>query len=56
MAPSGTGGHGGHGVLGVQGHFVHPVRDIRVVTHVDDFLVAGEREDLLSLRDEMSKK
>ena len=27
-----------------------------VVTHVDDFLVAGEREDLIGLRDELSKK
>ena len=38
------------------GVFVHPVRDIRLVTHVDDFLVAGEREDLIWLRDELSKK
>ena len=38
------------------GVFVHPVRDIRVVTHVDDFLVAGEREELTWLRDEMTKK
>jgi hypothetical protein len=38
------------------GVFVHPVRDIRVVTHVDDFLVAGENEDIVWLRDEMSKK
>ena len=35
---------------------MHPVRDIRVVTHVDDFLVAGENDDLVWLRDEMSKK
>ena len=38
------------------GVFVHPVRDIRVVTHVDDFLVAGEREDLLWLHDQMAQK
>ena len=38
------------------GVFVHPVRDIRVVTHVDDFLVAGERDDITWLRDEMSQK
>ena len=38
------------------GVFVHPVRDIRVVTHVDDFLVAGEREDLLWLHNEMAQK
>ena len=38
------------------GVFVHPVRDIRVVTHVDDFLVAGELEDLHWLRDEMPQK
>ena len=38
------------------GVFVHSVRDIRVVTHVDDFLVAGERDDLLWLRDEMAQK
>ena len=38
------------------GVFVHPVRDLRVVTHVDDFLVAGELEELLWLRDEMSNK
>ncbi len=38
------------------GVFVHPVRDIRVVTHVDDFLVAGEREDLRRLHDEMAQK
>ena len=35
------------------GVFVHPVRDVRVVTHVDDFLVAGKREDLLWLRDDV---
>ena len=38
------------------GVFVHPVRDIRVVTHVDDFLVAGGYDDLIWLRDEMSQK
>ena len=38
------------------GVFVHPVRDIRVVTHVDDFLAAGERDDVTWLRDEMSQK
>ncbi len=38
------------------GVFVHPVRDMGVVTHVEDFRVAGERDDLLWLRDEMSQK
>ena len=38
------------------GVYVHPTRDIRVVTHVDDFLVAGEPADLVWLRDEMAKK
>ena len=37
------------------GVFAHPVRDIRVVTHVDDVLVAGGHEDLIWLRDEMSQ-
>ena len=36
--------------------FVHPVRDIRVVTHVDDFLVAGEQNDLQWLHDQMAQK
>ena len=35
---------------------MHPLRDIRVGTHVDDILVAGEWDDLLWLRDEMSQK
>ena len=38
------------------GVLVHPVRDIRVVTHVDDFLVAGEEDDLRWLHDEMAQK
>jgi hypothetical protein len=38
------------------GVYVHPIRDIRVVTHVDDLLVAGELADLEWLRDEMKKK
>ena len=38
------------------GVFVHPVRDIRIITHVDDFLVAGEYDDHIWLRDEMSQK
>ena len=38
------------------GVFVHPVRDVRVVTHVDDFLVAGEHDDIIWLRDEMAQK
>ena len=38
------------------GEFVRPVRDVRVVTHVGDILVAGKREDSLWLRDEMSQK
>ena len=38
------------------GVFVHPVRDVRVVTHVDDFLVAGELEDLMWLHDQMAQK
>ena len=38
------------------GVFVHPDRDVRVVTHVDDFLVAGEYNDIAWLRDEMLKK
>ncbi len=38
------------------GVYVHPSRDIRVVTHVDDFLVAGELADLEWLRDEMTNE
>ena len=38
------------------GVFVHPVRDIKVVTHVDDFLVAGEQNDLQWLHDQMAQK
>ena len=38
------------------GVYVHPIRDVRVVTHVDDFLVAGELADLEWLRDEMKTK
>lgn len=36
--------------------FAHPVRDIRVVPHVDDWLVASDRDDVLWLRDEKSQK
>ena len=38
------------------GVFVHSVRDVRVVTHVDDSLVAGEREDVEWLRDQLAQK
>ena len=36
--------------------FAHSVRDLRVVAHVDDFLVSGEYQDLAWFRDEMAKK
>ncbi len=34
---------------------VHPVRDIRVVTHVDDFLVSGELHDIAWCLHDMAK-
>ena len=36
--------------------FIHRKRDLRVVTHVDDFLVAGEDHHLKWLREELAKK
>ena len=37
------------------GVYIHQTRDLRVVTHVDDFLVAGEIQHLKWLRDELQK-
>ena len=37
------------------GVYIHRDRDVRVVTHVDDFLVAGEIQHLKWLRDELEK-
>jgi len=37
------------------GVYIHRDRDLRVVTHVDDFLVAGEAQHLKWLRDELGK-
>jgi len=37
------------------GVYIHRVRDLRVVTHVDDFLVAGEIQHLKWLREELEK-
>ena len=37
------------------GVYIHRDRDLRVVTHVDDFLVAGETQHLKWLRDELEK-
>ena len=36
------------------GVFIHRDRDMRVVTHVDDFLVAGEAQHLRWLKEELS--
>ena len=38
------------------GVFIHRKRDLRVVTHVDDFLVASEDHHLKWLREELAKK
>ena len=38
------------------GVFTHRARDLRVVAHVDDFLVSGEYQDLAWFRNEMAKK
>lgn len=37
------------------GVFTHPERDLRVVAHVDDFLLSAERHNLLWFRDQMLK-
>ena len=37
------------------GVYIHRDRDMRVVTHVDDFLVAGEIQHLEWFRDELAK-
>lgn len=36
--------------------FIHRNRDLRVVTHVDDFLVAGEDHRLKWLKEELANK
>ena len=36
--------------------FVHQTRNLAVVFHVDDFLCSGQRDDLLWMHDELSKK
>ena len=38
------------------GVFTHGTRDIRVVAHVDDFLLSGELHDLVWFRDQLLKK
>ena len=38
------------------GVYIHRHRDLRVITHVDDFLVAGEAHHLRWFKDELSKK
>jgi len=38
------------------GVFTHPGRDLRVVVHVDDFLLSGEGHNLLWFRDQLAKK
>ena len=34
----------------------HPARDLVVVAHVDDFLVCGNSEQLIALREEIKNK
>ena len=36
--------------------FIHRSRDLRIVTHVDDFLVAGEDHHLKWFMEELTKK
>ena len=38
------------------GVYIYRGRDLRVVTHLDDFLVAGEKHQVKWLRDELGKK
>ena len=38
------------------GVFTHSERDLRVVVHVDDFLLSGEGHQLLWFRDQMMRK
>ena len=38
------------------GVFTHPVRNLKAVAHVDDFLLSGEGHQLLWFRDQMLKK
>ena len=38
------------------GVFTHGVRDLRLVAHVDDLLVSGEKHDLTRFKEEMAKK
>ena len=38
------------------GVFTHPERDVRVVVHVDDFLVSGEEHQLQWFHDHLAKK
>jgi hypothetical protein len=38
------------------GVFTHPERNIRVVVHVDDFLLSGEQHQLSWFQDQMAKK
>ena len=38
------------------GVYIHRGRDLRAVTHLDDFLVAGEKHQVKWLKDELSKK
>ena len=36
--------------------FTHPVRNLKAVAHVDDFILSGEGHQLLWFRDRMLKK
>ena len=38
------------------GVFTHPERDLRVVVHVDDFLISGEGHQLQWFRDHLTQK
>ena len=38
------------------GVFTHPERDLRVVVHVDDFLISGEGHQLQWFRDQLTQK
>ena len=38
------------------GVYYHEKRELRVVTHVDDFLVGGYKEDLVWLKAELTKE
>ena len=41
--------------VGMPGMYYHPERDVQIALHVDDFLVVGEEEDLIELRDALKQ-